>query len=79
MTRFGEVTVKRKGYSTAAMESLFPLDGELNLPQNKYSHGLRHRMGKDAHNHRVHKQCVILVEVEKWRFRKHPGCRLSPA
>ena len=31
MTIFGEVIVRRKGYSTPGRESLFAMDGELNL------------------------------------------------
>jgi hypothetical protein len=41
MTLFGEVTVQRLGYSARGEESVFPLDGELNLPRDSYSHGLR--------------------------------------
>lgn len=37
MTEFGQVVVRRKGYSAKGVKSLFPLDGELNLPQDKYS------------------------------------------
>ena len=40
-TRFGEVIVHRMGYSARGIESVFPLDGALNLPPDKYSHGLR--------------------------------------
>ena len=40
-TRFGEVTVTRRGYGARGLESVFPLDSELNLPPDKYSHGLR--------------------------------------
>ena len=40
-TRFGEVVVTRRGYGGRALDSLFPLDAELNLPPDKYSHGLR--------------------------------------
>jgi hypothetical protein len=47
-TIFGNVTVRRKGYSTPGVESQFPLDGELNLPKDKYSHGLRHRAAEEA-------------------------------
>ena len=47
-TIFGNVTVSRKGYSTPGVESQFPLDGELNLPKDKYSHGLRHRAAEEA-------------------------------
>lgn len=43
MTVFGEVQVKRLGYSARGTTSLFPLDRELNLPKDKYSHGLRRR------------------------------------
>lgn len=39
-TRFGEVTVSRRGYSARGLESVFPLDAELNLPPDTYSHGL---------------------------------------
>ncbi len=40
-TRFGEVIVTRRGYGGRGMDSVFPLDAELNLPADKYSHGLR--------------------------------------
>jgi hypothetical protein len=40
-SRFGEVTVTRRGYGARGLESVFPLDVELNLPPDKYSHGLR--------------------------------------
>ena len=43
MTLFGEVTVKRLGYSGARLESIFPLDAALNLPPDKYSQGVRAR------------------------------------
>lgn len=48
MTIFGQVTVRRQGYSTRGVRSLFPLDGELNLPYDKYSHGLRRRVAEDV-------------------------------
>jgi hypothetical protein len=47
-TIYGEVTVKRKGYSIPGVESQFPLDGQLNLPKDKYSHGLRLRTAEEA-------------------------------
>ena len=40
-TRFGEVSVPRMGYGGRCMDSVFPLDSALNLPRDKYSHGLR--------------------------------------
>jgi hypothetical protein len=39
--RFGEVIVTRRGYGGRDVDSLFPLDAALNLPPDKYSHGLR--------------------------------------
>jgi hypothetical protein len=36
--------VRRCGYSAPEEGSLFPLDGELNLPKDSYSHGLRERL-----------------------------------
>ncbi len=40
-TRFGEIIVTRWSYGGRGLDSVFPLDGELNLPTDKYSHGLR--------------------------------------
>jgi hypothetical protein len=40
-TLFGEVTVSRVGYSLTGYPTQFPMDAELNLPPDKYSHGLR--------------------------------------
>ena len=47
-TIFGDVTVRRKGYRIAGVESLFPLDLDLNLAQDKYSHGLRRRVAEQV-------------------------------
>ena len=48
MTLFGEVTVRRLGYGARGEESIFPLDGELNLPRDSYSHGLRRRLAEEV-------------------------------
>jgi len=37
MSEFGQVVVRRKGYSAKGVESLFPMDAEFNLPEDKYS------------------------------------------
>jgi hypothetical protein len=47
-TRFGEVIVTRRGYGGRNLESVFPLDAELNLPPDKYSHGLREVMVQEV-------------------------------
>ncbi|MGH7371685.1 MAG: ISKra4 family transposase [Candidatus Methylomirabilales bacterium] len=43
-TLFGAVEIRRCGYSAPEEGSLFPLDGDLNLPKDSYSHGLRERL-----------------------------------
>jgi hypothetical protein len=48
MTIFGPVTVERIGYGAPGVESLHPLDQELNLPQELYSHGLRYAVVQEA-------------------------------
>lgn len=47
-TLFGDITVTRVGYSQRDTTSLFPLDAELNLPADKYSHGLIRRSAKES-------------------------------
>jgi hypothetical protein len=47
-TIFGTVTVSRTGYGTEGKSSLHPLDGELNLPVEKYSHEVRRRVAVEA-------------------------------
>ncbi|MBP7947945.1 MAG: hypothetical protein KA191_18060 [Verrucomicrobia bacterium] len=48
MTLFGEVTVERLGYSGARLKSVFPLDAALNLPPDKYSQGVRRKVGLEV-------------------------------
>jgi hypothetical protein len=47
-TIFGKVTVARQGYSGRELESLHPLDAELNLPPENYSHQLQRRIAEAA-------------------------------
>lgn len=49
-TLFGEVVVTRVGYSTQThgVSALYPSDGQLNLPTDKYSDGLRQRVAVEA-------------------------------
>ena len=42
-TIFGRVELERWGYGSPGFNSLFPLDGSLNLSPDQYSHGLRKR------------------------------------
>jgi hypothetical protein len=49
-TLFGEVVVTRVGYSSqqAGVSALYPGDGQLNLPPDKYSDELRRRVAEEA-------------------------------
>jgi len=41
VTKFGQVTVSRIAYRAPGRPNVHPLDAELNLPEEKHSHGLR--------------------------------------
>ena len=47
-TVFGTVSVQRQGYGADGAQSLHPLDAELNLPRERYSHELRRRAAEEA-------------------------------
>jgi len=47
-TVFGTVSVERAGYGQQGVESLHPLDAELNLPDERYSLELRRRVAEEA-------------------------------
>ena len=51
MTLFGEVDVRRKGYGGRGVCSVYPLDAELNLPADQYSHGLYRRTSEEVSRH----------------------------
>ena len=47
-TVFGKVEVRRVGYGAEGSDSLHPLDGELNLPRELYSHEVRRRAAEEV-------------------------------
>lgn len=47
-TVFGPVEIQRAGYGQEGTSSLHPLDAELNLPPERYSHELRRRVAEEA-------------------------------
>lgn len=47
-TVFGTVSLERAGYGREGADSLHPLDGELNLPPERYSLELRRRVAEEA-------------------------------
>lgn len=46
MSVFGRVELYRLGYSDRGLDSVFPLDAQLNLPSDCYSHGMREHIGE---------------------------------
>ena len=47
-TVFGPVRVRRMGYRTRGLNSLYPVDAALNLPRESYSHGMRLIAAREA-------------------------------
>ena len=47
-TVFGTVQVTRVGYGAASTDSVHPLDAELNLAPQRYSHELARRVAEDV-------------------------------
>jgi len=47
-TVFGTVSVERAGYGQPGVDSLHPLDAELNLPNERYSLEMRRRVAQEA-------------------------------
>lgn len=47
-TVFGTVSINRVGYGKNGVASLHPLDAELNIPPERYSHELRRRVAENA-------------------------------
>lgn len=48
MTIFGPVAIRRAGYGARGSSSLYPLDAELNLPDDRFSHGVREHVARGA-------------------------------
>lgn len=48
MTKFGQVSVSRIAYRSLGRSNVHPLDAALNLPGEKYSHGLRKLAAAEA-------------------------------
>ena len=48
MTPFGKLGVERAGYGVPGSQSLYPLDAELNLPDDFFSHGVRECVAREV-------------------------------
>ena len=62
LTVFGEVTVRRLGYRGIRLGSVFPLDEALNLPTDKYSLGLRRKVGLEVAKGSVDEAVMAIEE-----------------
>lgn len=62
-TVFGEVEVERLGYGAEGTESLHPLDAELNLPAELYSHELRRRAAVEVAKGSYDEAAATLAKV----------------
>jgi hypothetical protein len=60
---FGRVQVERTGYGQRGVASLFPLDAQLNLPAQSYSHRLQQRVARQAAKESF-EEVVKDIEVE---------------
>jgi len=77
MTLFGEVVVRRKGYSARDTDSVFPLDAELNLPEDNYSHGLRRRVSEEVARHAFDDAVEQVEKTTGGKVPKRQAQRLS--
>lgn len=69
-TVFGTVTVDRAGYGGEGSVSLHPLDAELNLPIERYSHELRRRGAEEASKNSFDETVSTLIRYTGARIGK---------
>ncbi len=62
-TVFGEVEITRQGHGGIGLASLHPLDGELNLPTERYSHAVRERVAEAASKESFDE---VIEEIDKY-------------
>lgn len=62
-TMFGEVEIRREGHGGIGLASLHPLDGELNLPTERYSHAVRERVAEAASKESFDE---VVEEIDKY-------------
>lgn len=68
---FGEVGVERTGYSRRGVGNLFPLDAQLNLPGQGYSHRLQKRVSVKAAKESFEEVSKDIEEETGVRIGKH--------
>ena len=62
-TVFGEVRIERAGYVAKGMGSLHPMDADLNLPKELYSHEVRRRVADEAAKSSIDEVVRMLSET----------------
>lgn len=76
-TSFGEVEYERWGYGAPGVDSLFPADGHLNLPGEKYTHELRRLVSEDVTRSSYDEALEVLAERTAAKVPKRQGVELS--
>ena len=76
-TRFGEVDYERWGYGAPGVDSLFPADGHLNLPPEKYTHAVRRLVSEDVTRSSYDEALEVLAERTAAKVPKRQGLELS--
>ena len=75
---FGEVTVTRIRYGLPGHESLFPLDAALNLPPEKYSHGLQRVLGDESAKGAFDEAVALVDKMTGGHFPKRQALEAMP-
>lgn len=76
-TRFGTVVIRRIGYSGRGLDSVNPLDAELNLPPDRYSHGVRRNLIAEAINNSFDESLAQLRRETSARLPKRQAQELA--
>ncbi|MDH4319496.1 MAG: ISKra4 family transposase [Desulfobulbaceae bacterium] len=76
-TSFGEVEYERLGYGAPGVDSLFPADGHLNLPPEKYTHEVRRLVSEDVTRASYDEALEVLSERTAAKVPKRQGVELT--
>ena len=77
MTRFGEIRYDRWGYGADGVESLFPADGHLNLPPEKFTFEVRRLVSEDITSSSYDDSLQVLSERTGAEVAKRQGLELA--
>jgi hypothetical protein len=76
-TIFGEIEYQRWGYGSPGAETLFPADGHLNLPAEKFSHEVRRLVSEDVTRASYDESLEVLSERTAAKVAKRQGLELT--